>query len=460
MVKLISQSKIILPFILYAEAQSRTPRAVKPEAPPSLRSCSSFCDRNTCSADRGSKNSDIFLTYGSGIDTMGRNYDDNYEGPMQLPTGIPFFGNTYNNLYFSTNGLISFGNGISSYTSQSLPLTGSTRTFLSPFWSDFHPGYGNAAWGYRELSSGDLTTASNMVRADYGLSSFSGTEGVVVTWSQVKFYGQSSYSDATNTVQAIIITDTNHSFAIYHYGDIEWATGTASGGDSCTGLGGTPALIGFNDGYGNYYATPNSQTDSIIDIADGSNVNRVGRYIYKLDGEAIVDALDVVEQQAVTVNIENRFQAWIELVNPVNNMVDHGCWCSRFSETNEYEIGSPIDGADSICKQWIAARRCAGKIDGACYNFMNAGTGTDSYQLEGGACSQSSDSCGYANCLIDVHFSTMLNDLDVQSSAINTNPVCSARFITPTTHCCGDAPIVQSYSSSTATCSNGLVGLL
>ena len=46
-----------------------------------------------------------------------------------------------------------------------------------------------------------------------------------------------------NTFQEILITNGQHSFTIFNYGDMEWTTGTASGGDAESGLGGTPAQV-------------------------------------------------------------------------------------------------------------------------------------------------------------------------------------------------------------------------
>ena len=46
-----------------------------------------------------------------------------------------------------------------------------------------------------------------------------------------------------DTFQAVLITDGKYSFAIFNYGIMTWTTGTASGGSSLTGLGGTPAQV-------------------------------------------------------------------------------------------------------------------------------------------------------------------------------------------------------------------------
>merc|ERR1711937_87069 len=156
---------------------------------------------------------------------------------------------------------------------------------FSPFWADFNTaivGY----WSYRALNSEDLISVSDIVRYELDVD-FAGTDGVVVTYDRVAYYGRPSSSDRTNNMQAILVHDNNHSYAIFQYGDIEWTTGTASGGESCSGLGGTPAQVGFNDGLGNYYSVPGSQTDSMQKIDDMSNCKSTGRFIFKVDGVTV-----------------------------------------------------------------------------------------------------------------------------------------------------------------------------
>lgn len=46
-----------------------------------------------------------------------------------------------------------------------------------------------------------------------------------------------------NTFQTILITDGIVSFAMFNYEEINWTTGTASGGDPLTGLGGVMAQV-------------------------------------------------------------------------------------------------------------------------------------------------------------------------------------------------------------------------
>lgn len=53
-------------------------------------------------------------------------------------------------------------------------------------------------------------------------------------------------SRQVNTFQAVLITDGVSSFAIFNYHEISWTTGTASGGDPLTGLGGVMAQVRFS----------------------------------------------------------------------------------------------------------------------------------------------------------------------------------------------------------------------
>lgn len=52
-----------------------------------------------------------------------------------------------------------------------------------------------------------------------------------------------------NTFQAVLITDGVSSFAIFNYHEISWTTGTASGGDPLTGLGGVMAQVRLSLSY-------------------------------------------------------------------------------------------------------------------------------------------------------------------------------------------------------------------
>jgi len=68
---------------------------------------------------------------------------------------------------------------------------------------------------------------------------------------------------------------------LYADGRIQWTTGDRSGGDD--GLGGTEALAGIDGGDGfNFVTIPGSQTPSIINISQTSNVGIPGIWMFSL----------------------------------------------------------------------------------------------------------------------------------------------------------------------------------
>ena len=46
-----------------------------------------------------------------------------------------------------------------------------------------------------------------------------------------------------NSFQVVLITDEKHSLAMFNYGRLSWTTGTMSGGNPATGLGGIAAQV-------------------------------------------------------------------------------------------------------------------------------------------------------------------------------------------------------------------------
>ncbi|XP_030834993.1 sushi, nidogen and EGF-like domain-containing protein 1 [Strongylocentrotus purpuratus] len=109
----------------------------------------------------------------------------------------------------------------------------------------------------------------------------------IATWDRMAFYG-AKITSIMNSFQVVMVTDGRFSFAIFNYGDINWTTGTDNGGDANTGLGGTPAQVGFNAGDGvTFYSVPGSQTAAIVDIETTSNIGVPGRWVFRTDNSNI-----------------------------------------------------------------------------------------------------------------------------------------------------------------------------
>ena len=106
--------------------------------------CPGFCEANDldgnpndCS-NRGNINADIFLSYGVAAgDEMGPFDDDEVAGPITFSEDVTFFGNQYNDFYWSTNGLMTFGEEYDSYDSDPFPID--DVPLFSPFWADLYP---------------------------------------------------------------------------------------------------------------------------------------------------------------------------------------------------------------------------------------------------------------------------------------------------------------------------------
>ncbi|KAL5014539.1 hypothetical protein ScPMuIL_008809 [Solemya velum] len=215
--------------------------------------------------------------------------DDGGTGIIPIVTKFPLFNYQHDQLYVDNNGVISFLNPVSQYTPDSFPL-GDGRRLIAPFWGDVDTSNGGTIW-YRESTDHNvLYKATADVRRYFpNQIRFSAAWVFIATWDNVAFFGASTTGrNRRNTFQVILITNGRHSFTIFMYNRIEWTTGTASNGDTNTGLGGTPAQVGFNAGDGiNFYSVEESRTPDIINIAHLTNVNETGVFAFRIDKEII-----------------------------------------------------------------------------------------------------------------------------------------------------------------------------
>lgn len=93
-----------------------------------------------------------------------------------------------------------------------------------------------------------------------------------VTWDQVGYYP--SATDKSNSFQLVLHkVGSNGDFdAEFRYNQLEWTTGSASGGSG--GLGGTPAQAGWDAGnLTNYQTLPGSRTGEVLNLVNTSNVS-------------------------------------------------------------------------------------------------------------------------------------------------------------------------------------------
>ncbi|NXL83212.1 TECTA protein, partial [Alectura lathami] len=255
----------------------------------------------------------LLYPYGPGQnDHKNPKLDDGTSKELSLSVPFTFYGKEYQTLYVNNNGVVSFGTEVRQYTPDPFPLVDG-HSFVAPYWGDVDNVLGGDVF-YRETTDPALLKLITQDLNQYFPKiPFTATWAFVATWDHVAYYG--STSDKGNTFQATLTTDTKTSFVILNYKDIQWTTGTASGGDPETGLGGTPAHVGpesstldspqagFNNGdETNYYNIPGSHTEAVINITKTSNVNIPGRWVFQVDDFKVTGVPTEVPQVAGSKN--------------------------------------------------------------------------------------------------------------------------------------------------------------
>ncbi|XP_029063583.1 alpha-tectorin isoform X3 [Monodon monoceros] len=220
-------------------------------------------------------------------DTKTPKVDDGSSSEIKLAIPIYFFGVPYRTIYVNNNGVVSFNVLVSQFTPESFPLADG-RAFIAPFWADVHNGIRGEIYYRETMDPVILKRATKDIRKYFkDMATFSATWVFIVTWEEVTFYGGSS-TTPVNTFQAVLVSDGTYTFTLFNYYEINWTTGTASGGDPLTGLGGVMAQAGFNGGnITNYFSLPGSRTPDIVNIQETTNVNVPGRWAFKVDGKEI-----------------------------------------------------------------------------------------------------------------------------------------------------------------------------
>lgn len=224
--------------------------------------------------------------------------DDGSSGQISLvnPGGfsapINFFGPSYSSLYVNNNGNITFNGPLSTFTP--FGLTGNTNVpIIAPFFAD--------VWTF---GSSGLTK--------YGFGTVDGHHAFSATWDHVNSYADSSsngtnFGSIQNYFQVLLIersdTGTGNFDIEFNYNQIQWETGSASGG--VNGLGGSSARAGYSNGSGtaNTFfelqgsgvngAFLDSNTNGLIHRTASSD-NVLGRYAFNVRSGFVIPTISVV----------------------------------------------------------------------------------------------------------------------------------------------------------------------
>jgi Nidogen-like len=209
--------------------------------------------------------------------------DDGSTGLVPIGFNIDFFGVTSSNLYVNNNGNVTFTGSLGTFTP--FGLNNVATQIIAPFFADVDT---------RNLASAEVT---------YGQGTVDGRNAFTVNWDSQGVGYYNTQADKLNKFQ-LVITDRsdigNGDFDFeFNYDQIQWETGSASGGSG--GLGGTSAAAGYSNGLGGSGNVSYELLGSLVNGAflDGSpnalisnslNSDVLGRYAFSVrNGQVIVD---------------------------------------------------------------------------------------------------------------------------------------------------------------------------
>ncbi|MEO0321830.1 MAG: nidogen-like domain-containing protein [Myxococcota bacterium] len=211
-----------------------------------------------------------------GTECLFRN-DDGSSLPIDLtpafPSGLQFFDGTFTQVYVNTNGNLTFGGPLRTFTPDPFPIA--SQPMIAPYWADVDirqpPGTTECTTGLSSVCPADAEDGNTVWwTLEPGR--------MVVTWDEVGYF--SCRNDLRMNFQLLLTAlptcgDGATDFDVeFRFNRCEWETGEASGGTD--GFGGTQAQSGFDAGnLTDFVALPGSRTPGIADaLCTGSNLPR------------------------------------------------------------------------------------------------------------------------------------------------------------------------------------------
>lgn len=256
--------------------------------------------------------------------------DDCFEA-VDLGFAFDFFGESYQSAYINANGNLTFEEPYAAFTPEPFCLVG--PKMIAPFFADV-----------------DLTKGGEV-------SYYVDPDGAyfIASWESVAFFGcEGEECDQRNTFQMILTNGKIRAVGeyllplgsniLFVYGDMQWTSGTSSGGDG--GFGGAPATVGLNQGDGN------SCDDYGVFDRDG-----YAYYGNHQDDLCIANAVSHLDYHTIAFNgVAGEYaQAKGEIVlkgNANENGVEL-MWCTDIIETTEFFVLERRAGSDNAVYEEI-----------------------------------------------------------------------------------------------------------
>ncbi|MFK7922122.1 MAG: nidogen-like domain-containing protein [Bacteroidia bacterium] len=250
--------------------------------------------------------------------------DDCFEA-IDLGFAFEFFGESYESAYLNTNGNLTFEQPYAAFTPEPFCLVG--PKMIAPFFADV-----------------DLTKGGE-------LSYYADPEGTyfIARWESVAFFGcEGEECDQRNSFQMILTNGSIRAVGeyilplgsniLFVYGDMQWTSGTSSGGNG--GFGGAPATVGLNQGDGN------SCDDYGVFDRDG-----YAYYGNHQDDLCIANAVSHLDYHTIAFNgvVGEYAQAKGEVVlkGNANETGVELMWCTDIMETTEFFVLERRAGSDN-----------------------------------------------------------------------------------------------------------------
>jgi len=193
--------------------------------------------------------------------------DDGSTSLVPIGFSLNFFGSTYDHLYVNNNGNLTFDSQLSIFTP--FPILQTNRSIIAPFFADV------------DTRGGNVLT--------YGPGAVGERPAFGATWPGVGCY---SNNQAVLDYFQVLLIDRSDvglgDFDIeFNYDQIQWETGTASGGNSVC-QGGSSARVGYSNGQTTAFELPGSavngaflDTNTVTGLIHNSrNSLQPGRYLF------------------------------------------------------------------------------------------------------------------------------------------------------------------------------------
>jgi subtilisin family serine protease len=269
--------------------------------------------------------------------------DDSFAS-VTLPFGFNFYGTGYTSLFVSSNGLITFGSGNTSFSNTALS-SGPTQAAIAPFWDDLH--------------ISNSTATARVLTQTIGSP---GSRQFIIQWDKVSFFPGNAAD--TLTFQAILFEGSNQ--IRFNYLDLVSGTSFGNNGASATvgvkaaGTGTSTPLVqlAFNNG-------PNTFVNTGVSTVLTPALPQPDLYSFSLDAGQRV-SLGLAQQGSSFVS-----GLQVELLNSSGTVLATGVAASNLNSViSNFLVGTSgtyfarITGPSEVAYQLVVSRNAVFDTEG------------------------------------------------------------------------------------------------